>query len=155
MYIRLASNQDQERIINLIEKCYAVYDDKVNTFRYDKDLLDIEGKYLMRNNVFYIAEKDFRLIGTIAGVPMEDNKLEIKRFYIHPDFWGSGAADLLFSYILNYSKNNSIKNIILWTDERYERAQSFYTKKGFIAGEKKDMDDADKPYTLIKFELAL
>ncbi|MBN2891475.1 MAG: GNAT family N-acetyltransferase [Bacteroidales bacterium] len=155
MFIRLASNSDTEQIIKLIETCYAVYDDKVNTMYYDKDLLDIEGKYLTNNGVFYVADKDFRILGTIALKPVDEKEAEIKRFYVHPDFWGDGTADLLFSYVLNYAKNSNIKKISLWTDERYERAQAFYKKVGFVAGESKDMEDADNPYTLVYYEFIL
>ncbi len=155
MFVRLANNNDKEQIVKLVDTCYKIYGDNVNTNNYDRDLIDIETKYLHKGGVFYVVEKDFRIAGTIAAIPLSAQEIEIKRFYVYPELWGNGYADILFGYVKNYAVNNNYKKISLWTDIRYERAQAFYKNNGFKSGEQKNMDDADNPYTLVKYELPL
>ena len=57
------------------------------------------------------------------------NGEEIRLFYSHPDFIGSGAGSLLLDAV----KKSSVVALELWCFQANERARRFYEERGFQA----------------------
>ncbi len=58
--------------------------------------------------------------------------IELKRFYIHPDYKGKGVATELMDFILNRVEELGYDTIVLSVWEYNVRAQLFYKKYGFV-----------------------
>ncbi len=146
MKIIKATKKHIPKIISLIDAIYQEYGYRVNTNKYDRDLLDIEKFYFQKKGQFWILVNKKEIIGTIAIKP-ENNTIIIKRFYLHKKFRGTGLADKLFAKAIKYAKKQGYEKIILFSDTKFKRAHNFYKKKNFncIAVIKKN--DADIPYS--------
>ncbi|MBL3658840.1 GNAT family N-acetyltransferase [Fulvivirga sediminis] len=110
------------------------------------DLLneDLAGRYKVEPSLFAkINEKRLSwavvlyhgevAIGCGAIRPFEENSVEIKRVYIHPDHRGSGAAYQLLAELENWAKEMSYSRIVLETGTGQPEAIKFYKKHGYTS----------------------
>ena len=78
---------------------------------------------------FFIAKQDGKLIGTI-GLKKEGERYRIAKMYVDKSQRGKGIGMQLMDKLLEYCKNNDIKDLFLTT---YKQMNSvgFYKKMGF------------------------
>ncbi|MBA2696988.1 MAG: GNAT family N-acetyltransferase [Actinobacteria bacterium] len=91
-----------------------------------------------------IVEADGQVVGFAHFGPLsiEDPHPEIYAFYVHPDSWGSGAAEALWSETWTQIKRTAgSRAVVLWTLSGATRARRFYERHGWIAtGRRRDHD---------------
>jgi GNAT superfamily N-acetyltransferase len=58
---------------------------------------------------------------------------EIWAFYLHPDFWGSGAATNLMEYVEQRLRAEGFGTAVLWVLDDNPRARRFYERHGWTA----------------------
>ncbi len=68
-------------------------------------------------------------------LPIADSSgdIELKRIYLLPQLYGSGAADTLVEASIAHSRAQEAKRLLLGTYEGNARAKAFYEKHGFIS----------------------
>ncbi len=79
-----------------------------------------------------VAEEDGRVVGFVNYGPDrgDESVAEIYAIYVHPDRWGSGTADALFTAALDALPHSEIR---LWVLAENQRAQRFYARHGLRA----------------------
>ena len=134
----------------MIDSIYREYGDKIYLEGADSDLLDIEANYL-QDGEFWVEQTDTGQIIACIAIKRSINSLSeptasLKRFYILPEYRGSGLGQQMHSIVMEWCKQNNIRQIYLWSDTRFTRAHSFYSKHGYKHNGIRDMDDGAMPY---------
>ncbi len=123
-----------EEVINLILSI-QIGEFQVPVTRQDQpDLEQIPVVYQQGKGNFWIALHEGKVIGTIAAIDFGDNKLALRKMFVHRDFRGRehGTAQLLWETLLQWSTERAIQSIFLGTIERLAAARRFYVRNGFI-----------------------
>lgn len=68
----------------------------------------------------------------VAAKEQGDRFGELFGFYLHPDAWGSGAAQLLMDAALEHLAEIGLHRAVLWTFSDAPQARRFYTKSGWV-----------------------
>jgi putative acetyltransferase len=149
--MRIYQPQDREAIIKMIDSIYREYDDKIYLQGADNDLLDIEANYLQDGEFWVELADTGQIIASIAVKRSTQNSsneptASLKRFYILPEYRGSGIAQQMHNTVIEWCKQNHISQIYLWSDTRFTRAHSFYRKHGYEQKGIRDMNDGAMPY---------
>ncbi|MEI7578446.1 MAG: GNAT family N-acetyltransferase [bacterium] len=96
------------------------------------DLYEVQKEYFAKNGVFYIAEQDGKIIGTIALKYDQPKIARLKRLFVAKQYRGQGLAQTLFDKVLFFARQNHYEKIVLSTLPVMKQAQKFYQKNGFI-----------------------
>lgn len=87
--------------------------------------------YLLNDSKFLIVLEDKKIIATIGALKVDKNIIKINSFYIDKNYRGKKLGTKLYNLILDFSKQNNYKEIILCTYDEYSIAKIFYDKNGF------------------------
>jgi GNAT superfamily N-acetyltransferase len=88
----------------------------------------------------FVATVDDRVVGfghagresdPVDDAPGDLPAGEVYGFYLHPDAWGSGAADVLMNACLGELRGRGFERAILWVLRDNPRARRFYERCGF------------------------
>lgn len=106
-----------------------------------------------------VAETDRRVIGFVHFGPSEELTAvgEVFGLYVHPDYWGSGAARLLSQHARDRLAAQGFQQIVLWTLARAGRARGFYEHTGWVLTGKTSQRDFGngRPREVIEYSLDL
>lgn len=114
-------------------------DFKYLTKLFDDYLVDIDGeqkdffahynnKYL--ENALVVYEND-QAVGCGGFKEYDQNTVEIKRMFVHPEHRKKGIANLILNTIEDWAKEKGYQNFILETSPKLTSAISLYEKKGY------------------------
>lgn len=114
-------------------------DFKYLTKLFDDYLVDIDGeqkdffahynnKYL--ENALVVYEND-QAVGCGGFKEYDQNTVEIKRMFVHPEHRKKGIANLILNTIEDWAKEKGFQNFILETSPKLTSAISLYEKKGY------------------------
>jgi ribosomal-protein-alanine N-acetyltransferase len=108
-------------------------DEKLGRPSLKDDLLDIEGSYTVRGDVFYLAidERD-RVVGMLGTQTVSANDLWLKRLFIKPELKGRGIGGKLLAAVEKYAAGKGITTIHTRFADWYKEAARFYPAKGFM-----------------------
>lgn len=81
--------------------------------------------------IFY-AWYDDQIVGTVSLMKIQDEVFELTKMAVNEAFQGLGIGKLLMEQCLDYAKRKGIKQIIIYSNRRLERAVEMYRKYGFI-----------------------
>ena len=81
--------------------------------------------------IFY-AWYDDQIVGTVSLMKIQDDVFELTKMAVNEAFQGLGIGKLLMEHCLDYAKQQGIKQIIIYSNRRLERAVEMYRKYGFI-----------------------
>ena len=155
--IRLATSDDTDGIVSLIDGVFKEYGDRICLIPggSEADVLDIESGYRSKGGEFWVLEsiegEVRRIIGTHATRPDPDNPTEVctfKRLYLHQDFRGTHCGRDLMQVTIDWARHQEFKSIEFWSDTRFKRAHRFFEKFGFQTdGQERHMTDSVIPYS--------
>ncbi len=138
---------DVQKIIELIDGVYREYGDSICLENADSDLLAINKNYNNKDGVFRVWKENDEITATIAVVPADEkDTVMLKRLYLKENYRGSGIANLLLNFAIEWAKERGYKKMNLWSDTRFSRGHQFYTKHKFIRNGIRSMNDGNKPY---------
>jgi putative acetyltransferase len=96
------------------------------TFGYSADQLQNANVYLVG------ARVDGRLVG-VGGLELQDGGLgELKRFFVTPEYRGTGIADAVLEALLEHARARHIDVVRLETGDKQRAAIAFYRRRGFV-----------------------
>lgn len=72
-----------------------------------------------------------KIVGSMAYKKVDENVAELKRIYIYKDFRGMGIAKDLYNKILETTKSQNYKKLMVETWENFQSGISFYYKNNF------------------------
>lgn len=104
-----------------------------------------------------VVEADGVVVGFTHFGPCEQDEEaeEVFALYVHPDHWGTGAAQSLSRHAIERLKKRGIQRIVLWTPFGANRARAFYERNGWaLTGRTSERDFGDgRPQKLVEYEL--
>jgi putative acetyltransferase len=156
--IRLATNDDREEIIQLIDAVLREYGDQIFLDDADADLHDIAANYFASGGCFWVLELDQSIVGTHATRPDTNSPgvCLFRRLYLHPDFRGTRWGSELMQVTIDWARQHGFAQVQFWSDTRFARAHRFFEKFGFKRdGRVRQMNDGYQPYEEYFFSLAI
>jgi GNAT superfamily N-acetyltransferase len=94
----------------------------------------------------WIAERDGRTIGFVAGGPPRDDDVplpgaEVYAIYVDPDAWRNGAGRALLATAVAHWFGRGATTMVLWVLEANARGRAFYEAMGWEAdGRRQEID---------------
>lgn len=111
-----------------IDPSFSLY---LDIQHYDDEALDPAAKYALPNGRLYLALHGGKVAGCIALRPLSDDRCELKRLYVRPQFRGNGIAGMLCERILEDAVKTGYREIYLDTLPELSDAIRLYEKLGF------------------------
>ena len=110
--------------------------------------------------VSFLVYDDDEAIGVLSYGPsrhaeVDDDTIEIWRFYFLPGYWGRGAAAAAMNLLMMKIREAGYRKVILWVMEENLRARRFYEKTGFAKTKKIHEDELGRPTREIMYEILL
>lgn len=138
MLIQSIQNEYENEIIDLILNIQQKEFNVPVTLEDQPDLLDIHNFYFKPGGTFLGAFIDGKLVGTIALVRFNPEAAAIRKMFVKKEFRGKefGIAQQLLNQLIEFSKENGIKNLYLGTVTILQAALRFYEKNNFVTIEK-------------------
>lgn len=79
----------------------------------------------------WLAERDGRLVGSIAIAQRESGQAQLRWFLLHPEARGLGLGRRLIENALTFSRAAGYRSIFLWTVDPLTTAARLYASVGF------------------------
>lgn len=105
-----------------VNLCFQNYDDEMNT---------LPGKYSFPDGRLYLIYCDWQLAGCIALRRHDENRCEMKRLFIRPQFRRLHLGQLLVEKIIQDAKSIGYHEMLLDTLSTLESAVNLYRKMAF------------------------
>lgn len=88
--------------------------------------------YKFESSKFYVVfDNDNNIIATIGALKKDEDIIKLNSFYVKKEYRYHKIGTKLFDKIIEFSKSNNYKKIILCTYDKYEIATAFYQRRGF------------------------
>jgi len=100
---------------------------------YDEEVLGNPSKYIIdKGGYIFFAELNNEIIGTVALMPTKDNsEFELTKMAVSPNKRGLKIGQKLMKHCIDFSKNNNLNSLILYSSRKLENAIYIYRKFGF------------------------
>jgi N-acetylglutamate synthase-like GNAT family acetyltransferase len=129
--IRKATTDDIKNISDLISGIMsAEFSEAAHLYSY-RDLEDFGKHYSGERDIFLVAEKDGKLVGTVAIKEDCQDTALLRRIFIHPDFRNKGYGFKLLNSAIDFCFERNYKNVCFRGTNRMERALQLCMKNGF------------------------
>jgi N-acetylglutamate synthase-like GNAT family acetyltransferase len=105
------------------------------------DLNSIESFYQKGTGNFWVALIDNLMIGTIALIDIGNNQVALRKMFVKTEYRGAPykTGQHLMDAAFAWMKEKGIHEVILGTLDRFQAAQKFYLRNGFVEVLKKDL----------------
>ena len=98
---------------------------------YDDEIEHLEHKYGLPEGRLYLLRRDGRSAGCIALRKLDDERCEMKRLYVRPEYRGEKLGEMLVRKIIDDARAIGYKHMMLDTLPFLQSAISVYKKLGF------------------------
>jgi putative acetyltransferase len=161
--IRPATVDDAPEICRVIKAVYDEYNFTWDPETYHADLYDLDGFYFSQGDLFWVAEVDGTVVGTVAlemfdripgelgalhqpseGLPrVGGTDCSLERLYVHPDARRGGVGGKLIETVLDEARSRGRTNLEMWSDKRFGDAHRLYGRFGAEVVADRICDDPD------------
>lgn len=139
MSIKLVDGYDFKDEIKTLFTEYTEYlvenDSKFKEYlevqKYDDEIEHLEDKYGMPWGRLYLVFYENQVAGCIALRKIDDEKCEMKRLYVRPEFRNKGIARMLTEKIVSDAKEIGYSSMLLDTLPFLQTALKMYKQMGF------------------------
>lgn len=99
----------------------------------DEDVLSQPEKYIINKGGFiFFAKLNDAIVGTYAFMPLKDiDGFELTKMAVLPEMRGQKIGHKLLEHAINFAKEQSFKNLLLYSNRSLENAIYLYKKIGF------------------------
>lgn len=159
----MATQADSPAVCEVIKAVYDEYGFTWDPETYHADLYDLDGFYLGRGDLFWVAETDGRIVGTVAleffeaipgevgavveladGLPrVGGTDCSLERLYVHPAARRSGVGSALVRHVLDEARRRGHSCLEMWSDKRFGDAHRLYGRFGAEVVGDRICDDPD------------
>jgi N-acetylglutamate synthase-like GNAT family acetyltransferase len=114
------------------------------------DLNSIESFYQKGVGNFWVALLDGVVIGTIALIDIGNNQVALRKMFVKEQYRGGPhkTGQHLMDAAFAWMKAQNVHEVFLGTLDRFEAAQKFYLRNGFVELPKKDLPSTFPAMTL-------
>jgi N-acetylglutamate synthase-like GNAT family acetyltransferase len=95
------------------------------------DLLQFDAYYTAPRGAFWVVRDDTRVVGSV-GVDRADARIaELKRLYVDASMRSRGIGQRLVETVVEWSREQGMTRLVLWSDTRFETSHRLYRRLGF------------------------
>ena len=107
--------------------------------RINEDLFDIQGNYLAKGDMFWLAvDENERVVGMLGVHVASPADIWLKRLYVTPSQKRKGIGSMLLAQAEAFAASKEILIIHTSFADEYKEAAEFYPAKGFAAFENRE-----------------
>lgn len=100
---------------------------------HDRELLDSPFDSIIRpGGQIFFALAGEAVVGTVAMIKFDDERFELAKMAVSPEFQGKGIANLLMNASIEFARGRMARRIFLETNSRLPAAIGLYRKYGFL-----------------------
>ncbi|MCK4548678.1 MAG: GNAT family N-acetyltransferase [Candidatus Krumholzibacteria bacterium] len=137
--------EDGPGVIVVVKASYDAFGYTMDFTEFDSDLASIPAVYRDSGGEFWILEEDGLVAGCV-GVTREDaERCELHRLYLLPSHRGRGLGRQLVETVIAWCRENGCREIVLWSDIKFEAAREVYIRCGFSPTQKTRAIDPVNP----------
>ena len=103
----------------------------LNIQNYDDEIAHLEHKYGLPEGRLYLLRRDGKSAGCIALRKLDNERCEMKRLYVRPEYRGEKLGEVLARKIIGDARAIGYKHMMLDTLPFLESAIRMYKKLGF------------------------
>jgi len=130
--IRSATNDDRERVAELVFGVLGEFGLEADPITTDADLKNIEANYLERGGMFEVIEDRYaHLLGSFGLYPLTKKTCELRKMYFIPSARGLGLGKYVLQRAIERARELGFKEIVLETSSKLIAANRLYTQFGF------------------------
>lgn len=131
--MRIATNEDCEKVTDLVYGVLREYNLKPDPMSTDTDLDDIEHFYFERGGTFCVLEeKDGSIMGAYGLYLVDEETCELRKMYLHRSYRAGGLGKLLLEEALSQARELGFKKVVLETASVLKEAIRLYKSYGFV-----------------------
>ena len=134
--VRRIQSTDTEHVKSLISGIMDKEFAKVRHAYQYHDLDDPCGHYAGPRQIFLVAEKDGKLVGTAAIKEENADTALLRRIFVHKDYRGKGFGEKLLSKAVEFCFENNYKTVKFRGTDKMQEALQLCVRNGF---EKEDV----------------
>lgn len=98
---------------------------------YDDEIEHLEHKYGLPDGRLYLLTVDGKAAGCGAIRKLDDDKCEMKRMYVRPEYRGNKYGELIMNKLIDDARETGYKHMLLDTLPFLKSAIAMYYKRGF------------------------
>lgn len=133
MILRAGRDADAAGFIDLIAACWAEYPGAgLDVDGENPELRALATYFAAAGGALWVHEADGVIAGMIGTKPLGDDVWELCKVYVAPALRGAGLAAHLVDTAERFAAAAGGREMILWTDTKFDRAHRFYEKCGYI-----------------------
>lgn len=118
----------------------------------DRKILDNpKGNIIDRGGEVFFAFADGNVVGTVALIDEGDDRFELAKMAVSPEFRGRGIGDRLIEACVEHSRRVGKKKIFLLSNTLLKPAINLYRKHGFV----ETPLDETSPYERVNIRMEL
>lgn len=125
--IRLAEAGEHEPVARCVRAAYSGYVGRIG--REPAPMLADYAALIHRGAVYVLAEGN-TVVGVLVVEPVGDAVL-VENVVVHPSRQGSGLGRYLMRFVEEFARENGVRKIDLYTNERMTENIAFYGKLGY------------------------
>jgi N-acetylglutamate synthase-like GNAT family acetyltransferase len=105
------------------------------------DLNSIESFYQKGTGNFWVALIDTAVVGTIALIDIGHNQVALRKMFVKEQYRGAPfyTGQHLMDVAFRWMRDKNVHEVILGTLDRFQAAQKFYLRKGFVEVAKQNL----------------
>ena len=131
--IRKFKIEDEKKVVKVVrDALFGIFNAELGGL---EDLENVEGNYVEKGGVFYVAEDGDNIVGTIA-VKVDGSFSRLKRLYVNKDWRRQGIGKMLLDKIISFCEGKGYGKIMVSTTPEMKDAIRFYKKNGFSETDK-------------------
>lgn len=129
--IRRIKTEDTASVKSLIDRIMSgEFSDVAKVYEYD-DLDDIASHYGGERDIFLVAEKDGKIVGTVAIKEDGKDTALLRRIFLDKDYRGKGYGEKLISKAMEFCFLMNYRNVVFRGTDRMQNALRLCLKNGF------------------------
>jgi N-acetylglutamate synthase-like GNAT family acetyltransferase len=99
---------------------------------YDREVLSSPQKHIISSggHIFFVLENN-RVLGTVALLKRGEGVFELTKMAVEPKQQGKQLGQQLLKYCISFAKENTFKELYLYSNTILENAIYIYRKHGF------------------------
>ncbi|MCF6306659.1 MAG: GNAT family N-acetyltransferase [Flavobacteriaceae bacterium] len=100
---------------------------------FDREVLGNPNKYIIKTggHIFFALDNGV-VVGTVALMPISKTFFELTKMAVAPNQRGKKIGQQLMQHCIDFSKENNLDKLIIYSSRKLENAIYIYRKYGFI-----------------------
>jgi ribosomal protein S18 acetylase RimI-like enzyme len=142
--LRPGRDDDAADFIALVGAAWAEYPGAgLDVDGENPELRALASYFAQAGGALWAHESNGRVDAMIGTKPLGDDVWELCKVYVAPARRGTGLAAALMQTAESHARAHGARDMILWSDTKFDRAHRFYEKHGYIRhGGIRALDDA-------------